>query len=164
MLVRATAMRGAMVTLRRSSSCPLSWAGLSPSCFVDRGEAVSVRSPPHTQKKTDCSVGVLRGCDCPWPQKLPLCMKCVHPPPPRPPAPPLASPAADTWHENVRFFFFRLRVLALFFCTFSCQIRPKFMMDGDKMRLDLNNLEGIEMFIDRERVAAPEQPPAWKIK
>eukprot|EP00904_Undaria_pinnatifida_P000681 jgi/Undpi1/10613/HiC_scaffold_29.g13063.m1 len=46
----------------------------------------------------------------------------------------------------------------------SSRIRPKFMMDGDKMRLDLNNLEGIEMFIDRERVAAPEQPPAWKIK
>lgn len=35
-------------------------------------------------------------------------------------------------------------------------------MDGDKMRLDLDNVEGRELSSERED--PPEQPPAWTIK
>lgn len=43
------------------------------------------------------------------------------------------------------------------------QVRVNFVMDGDKMRLDLDNVEGRELSSE-ETEAPPEQPPAWTIK
>ncbi|CAM9747337.1 unnamed protein product [Ascophyllum nodosum] len=43
----------------------------------------------------------------------------------------------------------------------GARVRPKFVMVGDKMRLDLN-IKGEEAFANRD--APPEQPPAWAIK
>lgn len=45
---------------------------------------------------------------------------------------------------------------------FDPKVRVKFVMDGDKMRLDLDNVEGRELSSARE--APPQQPPAWTIK
>lgn len=41
------------------------------------------------------------------------------------------------------------------------QVRPEFVMFGNKMRLNLD-IQGDDMFSDRE--VSPQQPPAWTIK
>ncbi|CAM9523221.1 unnamed protein product [Scytosiphon promiscuus] len=43
------------------------------------------------------------------------------------------------------------------------RVRVNFVMDGDKMRLDLDNVEGKDVSA-AEPQAPPEQPPAWTIK
>lgn len=54
------------------------------------------------------------------------------------------------------------RFLAVCRCRLLQQVRVNFVMDGDKMRLDLDNVEGRELSSESE--APPEQPPAWTIK
>ncbi|CBJ48652.1 conserved unknown protein [Ectocarpus siliculosus] len=44
------------------------------------------------------------------------------------------------------------------------RVRVKFVMDGDKMRLDLDNVEGRDLSSTSDKEAPPVQPPAWTIK
>ncbi|CAB1109726.1 unnamed protein product [Ectocarpus sp. CCAP 1310/34] len=44
------------------------------------------------------------------------------------------------------------------------RVRVKFVMNGNKMRLDLDNMEGRDVSSTSDKVAPPVQPPAWTIK